>query len=243
LHLTTLELKYNVKLVVEEVWKFFEKGGRRITALKGISFQEDRGCLVVLGLNGAGKTTLFRSILGLYIPDKGKILVEETDPVKRPGVAAAPLLPYYDPRLTIQDVIDILEMFFDVRVPDKLLKLLELEDQLNVEIQRLSSGFNKRVRLLSALVQPSDVILLDEITNGLDLSAIRVFERTINFLKKKKLILFATHIFEHAEAVGDRLLVLHEGELKYYGNMKEFMGGERLSSAFWRVINEAAPTG
>jgi len=227
-----------VLLEVVDVWKIFQKGGRKIIALQEISFNEDIGCVAVLGLNGAGKTTLFRLILGLLIPDRGSIIVEDTDPVKEPGRAAYPLLPFRDPRMTVSDAIYFIEMFFDVHVNEGLIELLKLEEHLDTQWQKLSEGYKKRLELLSAIVQDSKIVLLDEITNGLDVEAVDVFVGVINHIKKERLILFATHIFKHAEMVADRVLVLHRGKLLFHGGREDF--GEDYESSFRRVVYEGA---
>ncbi len=210
-------------LEVHNVWKRFRKGGKEIVALKAVSFSAERGCLVILGLNGAGKTTLLNIITGLLIPDEGYVRVDGTDPVKDPGNVAIPFIPWEDARMTVRDAVYAMEMFNDVNIPEKLIRLLKLEEHMDAQIQKLSTGVYRRVQLLNALSSPHRVVLLDEVTNGLDLEAFEVFKNTIKAIKGKKLILFATHIFEHAEAVADNVLILHEGIVKKYAKLKDVL--------------------
>ncbi len=162
-------------LLVENVTKYFQKGKERIKALDNVSFSRGKGCTALLGLNGAGKSTLINIILGLLVADEGRVTVDGTDPVKEPGVAAYPFLPYSDDRATVDDLLGLIELFFDVHIPGRLIKELELDKELHTEYQRLSTGYKARLRLLSAFVQPSNVVLLDEITNGMDVASVDVF--------------------------------------------------------------------
>ncbi len=215
-------------LLVENVTKYFQKEKERVKTLDGVSFSRGKGCTTLLGLNGAGKTTLINVILGLLVPDEGSILVDDTNPVEKPGVAAYPFLPYHDDRATVNDLVGLIEMFFDVHVPERLLKELELDGEFHTEYQRLSTGYKARLRLLSALVQPSKVILLDEMTNGMDVASVDVFFRVVNNVKRNKLVFFSTHIFEHAEKVSDNVLVLHRGRILFDGSRKDFLKQARV---------------
>ena len=66
----------NDLLHVDSVTKVFRQAGREKIALENVSFSRGRGCTVLLGYNGSGKTTLINLILGILIPDKGKVLAD-----------------------------------------------------------------------------------------------------------------------------------------------------------------------
>ncbi len=110
------------------------------------------------------------------------------------------------PRMTVSDVLEVLEMIYDKPVDEKLIRALKLDQVLDREWQRLSTGYQKRLLVLSAFASGRKIVLLDEITNGLDVISAQVVLNTMRLYGRNHLVLFATHIFEHVEKVADRVI-------------------------------------
>jgi ABC-2 type transport system ATP-binding protein len=204
-------------LKVKNLTKYFKKENKRIKALSNVSFEIEKPCVCcIVGLNGAGKTTLLNCIVGLLIPDEGDVLINNIPSYKKLQ-CAFPYLPYpaTDPRATVKDIIEIFRIFWgNFEDEEYYIKLFELDEELNTEYQRLSAGFKVRLKILSTLYQNQPIIVFDEITNGLDLETSKNVLNIMKELSKEKIILFASHIFDHINYVNDLCIFLHEGKLK-----------------------------
>ncbi len=225
-------------LEVRNVTKFFNKGGKLITALNDVSLVSNRPEVIgLVGLNGAGKTTLINTIAGVLIPDEGVVKINGIPTHTIPGkLVGYPFLPYQDPRMTVGDAIDVLERFYGDGEWEKYAKILGLDKEINTEIQRLSTGWRQRLNVLSAAGQNRAVILFDETTNGLDaITADKVLD-VIHEKGKNSVVIFASHIYSHVERVADRVVIIHRGRILADGPKSEILGDETLEPVFRRYI-------
>ncbi len=227
-----------MELVVQDVTKRFEKGGKTITALGRVSFSADRPQVIgLVGLNGAGKTTLINIIAGVLIPDEGAARINGEETWRRPAkMVAYPFVPYDDPRMPVKDTVKILELFYGEGDWQKYVDLLELRKEWNTEKQRLSTGWTQRILALSALGQSKPVILLDEITNGLDVTTADVVLDAMKSKGKKSIVVFASHIFNHVERVADRIIIIHGGKVLKDAPLKELTAEKSLEDVFRELI-------
>ncbi|GEM_PF-2149921 len=227
-------------LEVRNVTKRFEKSGRIITALDSVSFSVERPRVIgLVGLNGAGKTTLINIIAGILIPDEGVARIRGEETWKRPGKQIAyPYIPRIDPRMTVEDIMDVLRLFYGDGDWEKYAEILGLDKEWHTEYQRLSTGWKARVRLLAAMGQRKPVVLLDEVTNGMD---VVTADAVLDVMAKKgeeSVVLFASHIFNHVERVASRILIIHNGRI-----LRDFPyrpeEGKNLEELFRGVITRA----
>jgi len=227
-----------VLLEVQNVTKLFEKGGKTITALEHVSFRADHPQVIgLVGLNGAGKTTLINIIAGILIPDEGVARINGVETWKHPAkMVAYPFIPYDDPRMPVKDTVKILELFYGEGDWQKYADLLGLRNEWNVEKQRLSTGWTQRILALSALGQDKPVILLDEITNGLDVTTADVVLNAMKSKGRKSIVVFASHIFNHVERVADRVVIIHDGKILKDAPLKEITSEKPLEDVFRELI-------
>jgi ABC-type multidrug transport system ATPase subunit len=204
-----------VLLEIDGVTKFFEKGGNTITALDHVSLRADRPQVIgLVGLNGAGKTTLINIVAGILIPDEGIVRIDGEETWKKPiRLVAYPYIPYDDPRMKVREVVWVLENFYGKQKWDEYVEILGLKREWNTEIQRLSKGWRRRLDILSAMGQEKPVILLDEVTNGLDIETADAVLDAIRKKGKESIVIFASHIYAHVERVADRIVIIHEGRI------------------------------
>ena len=211
-------------LSVSNVTKRF--GG--ITANKGISFDVAPGELVgIIGPNGAGKSTLFECISGFYHPDEGHVRLDgqrltglSPDRVCRLGVARTfqKLRPFAG--LTVLDNVTVgaLTRTHDVKhareEARELLGKVGLAEKADAHARTLSTGQRKRLELARALATRHRVLLLDEVTGGVDQRTIPGLVQLVRDLHAGGLtLLVIEHNMRVITAVAQRIVALYLGEV------------------------------
>ncbi len=204
--------------------------------------------VALLGPNGAGKSTTLDLLLGLKQPDTGTVRVFGTGP--REAIVAGRVGAMLQSG-GLMDEITVAEL---VRlgcalhpkahpVADVLARagLTKIADR---KVDKLSGGQAQRVRFALATAGDSDLIVLDEPTTGMDVSARRAFWATMREQADQgRTVLFATHYLEEADAIADRVLVLHRGRLLADGTAAEIKaraGARRISFDLDGPIDEQA---
>ncbi|HZQ19859.1 MAG TPA: ABC transporter ATP-binding protein [Terriglobales bacterium] len=222
-------------IIFESVHKVFQRGGfwpfgRRMSethALKGISLKVLPGeVLGLLGPNGSGKSTTLKLISTVLLPDRGRVVVHGFDTRKhgqavrrRVGLALASERSFF-PRLTVRENLEFFAALEDVPRSDTpsritgVLSQVDLAEAANKQAMKLSSGMYQRLAIARALIKHPSVLLLDEPTRSLDAAATSDMWRLIKQLSRQGIsAVLATHNFEEATAVCDRVALLHNGEL------------------------------
>ena len=233
--------------------KFTRRKGRSrtsVAALDGISFSMARGeCLAVLGQNGSGKSTLVRALSTLLIYDGGSARVFGHDVarderavrriVNRVSVEAS-----FFKRLSATENLSYAARFYGIgrsetrrRIPDILGSVGFPVERAGAPMQDLSRGMQQKVALARALLTSPTLLLLDEPTTGLDpRSKIEVQELVRDMRRRHDCtILLCTHDMTEAEALADRVGILHEGVLLALdtpAEVRERYGAETLEDAF-----------
>jgi ABC-2 type transport system ATP-binding protein len=192
-----------------------------LTAVNDVSFTVKRGeIFAFLGPNGAGKTTTVEMLVGLRKPTSGgasvlgfDIVKEQNEIKKRIGVLPQSFNTY--DRLTVKENIEYFAGMFDCR-PDVngLIKLVDLEDKTKEQFKNLSGGLKQRLGIAVALVNDPEIVFLDEPTSGLDPKARHGVWQLIDDLHDKgKTVFLTTHYMEEAEALADRVGIIHNGKI------------------------------
>ncbi|MGB2938190.1 MAG: ABC transporter ATP-binding protein [Phycisphaerae bacterium] len=194
---------------------------------------------VVLGQSGVGKSVMLKLILGLLKPDRGRIHIDGTDITDLSERELAPLRTRFGMVFQGAALFDYLTVFENVafalrehaRLPEKQIReivrqelaLVGMEGTEDLLPEELSGGMKKRVGLARAIAMDPEVILYDEPTMGLD----PVTADTINALilmcqrELQTTSIVVTHDMASAYRVGDRLVMLHEGEIIADGTPEE----------------------
>lgn len=199
-----------------------------IVANRAISFEVAPGELVgVIGPNGAGKSTLFEVISGFYRPDAGEVRLEGTrltglspDRICRLGVARTfqKLRPFAGMTAVQNVMVGALTRTHDVAAArEQALAILErvgLADKAPAYARTLSTGQRKRLELARALATRPRVLLLDEVTGGVDQRSIPGLVRLVRELHEGGLtVLVIEHNMRVITAVAQRIIALYLGEL------------------------------
>jgi branched-chain amino acid transport system ATP-binding protein len=218
-----------------------------IVANRAISFDVAPGELVgIIGPNGAGKSTLFEIITGFYPPDEGEVRLDgarltglSPDVVCRRGVARTfqKLRPFQ--ALTVLDnvMVGALTRTTDVRHARErareLVARLGLGEKAEAHARTLSTGQRKRLELARALATEPRVLLLDEVTGGVDQRTIPELVRLVRDLHAGGLtLLVIEHNMRVITAVARRIIALHLGEVIADGPPDVVTRDRRLVEAY-----------
>ncbi|MCQ4210092.1 ABC transporter ATP-binding protein [Streptomyces longispororuber] len=186
-----------------------------------VSFTVDEGEIFgILGPNGAGKTTTVECVEGLRTPDAGRIRVAGLDPVRDhaqvTGLLGAQLQESeIQPKLTVREALELYASFY----PDPLdwrplAGRLRLEEKLGTRFAKLSGGQKQRLFIALALVGNPRVVVLDELTTGLDPRARRDTWQLIEDVRDRGVtVLLVTHFMEEAQRLCDRIAVIDKGRV------------------------------
>ena len=188
--------------------------------------------LALLGPNGAGKTTTVETLEGYRRPDAGSVSVLGLDPMaerRRLNASMGVMLQQGGvyPTMNPTQVLRLFAAYYpDPVAPAELLGRLGLTSVASTPWRRLSGGEQQRVSLALALIGKPEVLFLDEPTAGVDLhgrSAIR--EVIAEQAAAGTTVLLTTHELAEAEAIADRVAIVHRGRLARVGSIAELTGG------------------
>jgi ABC-2 type transport system ATP-binding protein len=197
-----------------------------VTAVDEISFGVQRGEIFgLIGPNGAGKTTTIECIEGLRRPDGGRVEVLGLDPQRegdslRPRIGGQLQESALQDRLRVWEALDLFASLYGKSVDwEPLLDHLGLAASRNTAFAKLSGGQKQRLFVALALVHDPEIVLLDELTTGLDPQGRRgVWELIADIRKQGKTIVLTTHFMEEAERLCDRVAVLDRGKIVALGS-------------------------
>ncbi|MGE5850438.1 MAG: ABC transporter ATP-binding protein [Candidatus Methylomirabilota bacterium] len=230
-------------LKVEGITKRF--GG--LVANYQISFAVRPGEIVgLIGPNGAGKSTLFDVITGYYQPEAGDITFENhplvgrrPDQVNRLGIGRTfqKLRPFH--AMTVLENITVAAMQHEVKPAAarqealRYLEVVELADKRDSYARELSTGQRKRLELARAMATRPRLLLLDEVTGGVDQRTIPTLIQLIGRLREQGLTLVVIeHNMRVIMSIADRIVALHLGEVIADGPPSEVVKNRGLIEAY-----------
>jgi ABC-2 type transport system ATP-binding protein len=197
-------------------------------ALYPLNLQVEQGEIFgFLGPNGAGKTTTLKILMGLVFPTSGtaRILgMELDDPRMKAQIGFLPEQPYFYDYLTGRELLEYYGQLSGVPSKELSRKALEVLDEVglkdagNLQLRKFSKGMLQRIGIAQAILHEPKVLFLDEPMSGLDPMGRREVRDLIEQLKHQgKTIFFSTHILSDAEALCDRVGIIHLGKLRGVG--------------------------
>ena len=202
---------------ISELNKSFNK----LHVLKNISVDFVSGEVVsVIGPNGSGKTTMIKCLLGMVIPDSGKLYFNGKNILGdwnyRKDIGYMPQIGRYPDNMKIGQIF---EMMKDIReknegLDEELIDAYNLKSMFDKPMRTLSGGTRQKVSAALAFLFQPKVLVLDEPTAGLDPIAAEILKEKI--LKEKnngKLILITSHIMSEVDEIADKVLYIFEGKI------------------------------
>jgi ABC-2 type transport system ATP-binding protein len=223
-------------LQLEKVYSvgFWRKRPKR--ALHPLNLKVEEGEIFgFLGPNGAGKTTTLKMLMGLVFPTAGtaRILgMELDDPRMKAQIGFLPEQPYFYDYLTGRELLHYYGRLSGVDAKqlspkvDAALSRVGLSESANIQLRKFSKGMLQRAGIAQAILHDPKVVFLDEPMSGLDPMGRREVRNLIEQLKQEgKTVFFSTHILSDAEALCDRVAILHQGTLRGVGAVEELTAG------------------
>jgi len=219
--------------------------GRRV--VNDVSLGIQQGEVVgLLGPNGAGKTTTFYIIVGLTVPEKGRVFLDDRDVTHLPmflrarnGISYLPQEPSVFRKLTVEENILAILQTLPLNGKQRRERLDELIEELGLSHVcknqgfMLSGGERRRVEIARSLVISPSFILLDEPFAGIDPIAVFDIQRIINHLKSKQIgILITDHNVRETLKVTDLAYIINEGEIFRSGTPTELAADEEVKKLY-----------
>ena len=228
-------------MMIRNLTKIFD-GKKAVDELSLDIYQGEITAL--LGHNGAGKTTTISMLSGLISPTYGDMKVEEMvlsrdlDKIRK-NLGVCPQHNVLFHELTPEEHLYIYSIFKGMtdgdaireKVDEKLkeLKLVEYKDRKS---ENLSGGQKRKLSLAIALIADSKIVILDEPTSGIDLSARRLMWEILEANSAGRIVIFTTHHMQEVEVLAKKIAIISHGKLKCLGSSlylkSEFGGGYSL---------------
>lgn len=231
------------------VLRDLHKSYGRVKAIDGISLSVSRGeVLGVLGPNGSGKTTTVETAAGLRRPDSGSVRVLGLDPARDPDAVRqrvgvqlqSAVLPS---RMKVKEAMAIFASAYrEPADPDRLLDDWGLTAQRNTGFAHLSGGQQQRLFIALALLGRPEIVVLDELTTGLDPAARRDTWALIRTLRSGGItVVLVTHAMDEAEALCDRVVVIDAGRIVAEGSPDAVRGEHHTLEAAYLDLTDPSP--
>ena len=233
-----------MSIVLDNVTKRFG----RTTAVSDLSLDIGPGEVFgFLGPNGAGKTTTIKMISGLLRPDTGRIEVCGI-PVTTDGLAArtqlayVPDQPFLYEKLTGREFLGFVGEMYQVPPETAVAQIGQLAERLDVDFldqltEGYSHGMRQKVALMAALMHAPKVLVTDEPMVGLDPRTVRTVKELFgNLARTGNTVFVSTHTLAVAEAIADRIGIIHHAHLIAVGTLDELREEARTQASLEDVF-------
>jgi ABC-2 type transport system ATP-binding protein len=210
-------------VVANNLVKNYGKKKEAVQALKGISFEVEKGELFgIIGPDGAGKTSLFRILTTLLIPEGGSATVDDLDVVKdfkairqRVGYMPGRFSLYQD--LTIAENLEFFATIFNTTIEENYDLIKDIYSQIEPFKDRragkLSGGMKQKLALSCALIHKPSVLFLDEPTTGVDAVSRKEFWEMLRGLKKQGITILVSTPYMDEASLCDRVALMQNGRI------------------------------
>jgi ABC-2 type transport system ATP-binding protein len=217
-------------IAIQDVTKRYDD----FAAVDRLSLEVEEGELFAfLGPNGAGKTTTIKMLVGLLLPDEGRIHVcghpmGQDSRQAKARIAYVPDQPFLYEKLTGREFLDFVGQMYGLdeaereRRIQQLTKRLDTDDFLDQLTESYSHGMKQRVVLCAALLHEPALLVIDEPMVGLDPKTVRAVKNLMGEMTGEgRTVFMSTHTLEVAEAVADRIGIINHGRLIAVGTLDE----------------------
>jgi len=207
------------------------------TAVSRLDLEVPKGSVFgFLGPNGSGKTTTIRMVMGILLPDEGRVELLGGPP----GVDGNDRVGYLPEergvyrKMKVLDLLGFLGEIRGMKRRDALkeakiwLERLDLSTWADKKVQDLSKGMQQKVQFIGTILHDPDLLVLDEPFSGLDPINQEVLEEIVReFQSRGTTILFSTHLMDHAERLCERVCLISKAEKVLDSDLKELKRRER----------------
>ena len=216
---------------------------RNVRAVQEVSFSVESGeILALIGPNGSGKTSTVECVEGLRKPDSGRIRVFDKDPWQQRGEVYRQMGVQlqetgYPSKIKVEELCRLFAGFYD-RPADwnLLLSQMGLQEKRKRWVCKLSGGERQRLSILLSLMGRPKLIILDELTTGLDPEARRQMWVSFENIRNSGVaIVLVSHYLDEVEALADKILYLEKGKQQFFGTQQGFRtyAKSRIPESAW----------
>lgn len=204
--------------------------GKDFVAVNNLSMNMyENEITVLLGENGAGKSTTMSMLTGVLAPSSGSANIKGLDLLQdlkqiRNRIGLCPQKNVLFDQLTVEEHLLFFAQMKGLPVQEAAMDASSLMTRIGLQAHnkghaaKLSGGTKRRLSLAIALCGNTDVIFLDEPTSGVDPHSRREIWNVLQQMKTDRTILLSTHFMDEADLLGDRVAILHNGNLKCVGS-------------------------
>ena len=198
--------------------------------LNQVSFNARSGAAMgLLGRNGAGKTTTIRTIMNVFPPDEGQILIDGKNlRHSKIGIGYLPEEKGLYPKIKIGDQLIYLGELRGLSHRQakenmiKWLKRLDMMDIIDKKLETLSKGNQQKIQLAVTLLADPDIVILDEPFSGLDPVNSQLLREIVHEqVELGKIVLFSSHQMNYVETFCDDIAILHQGKIVLSGSIRD----------------------
>ena len=223
----------------------------KLDVLKGINASFDAGKIIcIIGPNGSGKTTMIKCLLGMTIPNSGRILFDGKpivgEELYRKEIGYMPQIGRYPDNMTIGQIIAMMKDLRNevTQLDETIFEQFQIQTMLQKKMRTLSGGTTQKISAGLAFLFNPKVLVLDEPTAGLDPSAAEILKQKILKAKQDgKLVLITSHIMSEIDEMADEILYMQEGNVLFHKNIEQLKAETRenkLGRAILKTINSVA---
>ena len=184
-----------------------------------ITFEEGK-IYGIVGKNGSGKSVLLKTICGFIRPDKGEILFDNINIVKKqtfpPETGAMFENSGFIPNISGFENLKLLASINNIISEEEILKsvdIVNLKEDINKKYYKYSLGMRKKLGICQAIMENQKYIILDEPFNGIDDESLKKIKIQLNKIKENKIIIISTHIKEDIEKLCDEVYKISNGKI------------------------------
>ena len=211
-----------------------------VTAVDGISFTIEEGEIFgLLGPNGAGKTTTIRMMMDIIKPDSGEMSIfggKLGDTTKNRLGYLPEEKGLYKKLRVLETIIYLaslkgLDKHAATERADKLLEQTGMLSTKNQKIEEMSKGMGQIIQFISTIIHNPALIVMDEPFSGLDpVNTELLKDMLIGLRNEGKAVILSTHQMNQVEELCDRILMINDGRVVLYGNLREIKSGYKSNS-------------
>ncbi len=194
-----------------------------VHALKNINLELYEGDRVgLVGANGAGKSTLLRVLTGIYTPTEGELVVKGKVSALLDVMLGLEQDSSGYENITIRGILQGMTFKEITEKKMEIAKLTELEDYLSMPIRTYSSGMQLRLAFAIATAINPEILILDEVVGAGDAHFMQKAKQRIDdLIHASKAVILASHDNNTIQSICNKVLVLHMGEVVFFGNTEE----------------------
>lgn len=218
---------------------------KNLRAVQNVSFSLEEGeLLAIIGPNGSGKTSTVECIEGLRKPDNTAIQVFGKDPwlhrseiYQKMGVQLQET--EYPSKIRVEEQCRLFASFYEKPADwNLLLSQLNLDNKRKSPISKLSGGEKQRLSILLSLIGRPKLLVLDELTTGLDPEVRQNMWSSFEDIKENGIsIIMVSHYLDEVEVLADKILYLEKGKQLFFGSQQEFRtyAKSRIPKSDWNA--------